>query len=258
MTDQATRVVPAGWYEDPSDGSRVRWWNGIAWTDHTQQKPELHAAAETLALEASYAASTDAPLVRPRERAVIAATASSWMLGFSPLLFALAFVAAVALGAYVTSSPLVYATLAVPYLAGILWAMLDRRRLRTLGLRGPSVVWSLLGPLVYLIARRARVAGWGQLVTHLLLLAAAGAVAAVGLMTDAAKPLAFGLQVQTELREEFVDSGDATSLTCPAITESLAIGTLYTCQVTMADGTERVLWVSIDSADLDYSYALAL
>lgn len=40
MTDQVTRVVPAGWYDDPEDASLVRWWNGLTWTDHTERKPE--------------------------------------------------------------------------------------------------------------------------------------------------------------------------------------------------------------------------
>jgi hypothetical protein len=39
LTDQATRVVPAGWYEDPASSAHVRWWNGLAWTEHTTLKP---------------------------------------------------------------------------------------------------------------------------------------------------------------------------------------------------------------------------
>lgn len=39
MTDQAIRVVPAGWYEDPASSAHVRWWNGLAWTEHTSPKP---------------------------------------------------------------------------------------------------------------------------------------------------------------------------------------------------------------------------
>ena len=39
MTDQATRVVPAGWYQDPAVTEQVRWWNGLAWTEHVRDKP---------------------------------------------------------------------------------------------------------------------------------------------------------------------------------------------------------------------------
>jgi len=39
VTDQATRVVSAGWYQDPASSAQVRWWNGIAWTEHVREKP---------------------------------------------------------------------------------------------------------------------------------------------------------------------------------------------------------------------------
>ena len=58
MTDQATRVVPAGWYDDPASPTRVRWWNGIAWTEHVADKPsaEDQAAAAARAAEERAAA----------------------------------------------------------------------------------------------------------------------------------------------------------------------------------------------------------
>ena len=43
MTDQATRVVPAGWYQDPALSEQVRWWNGLAWTEHVRDKPTVVA-----------------------------------------------------------------------------------------------------------------------------------------------------------------------------------------------------------------------
>src|SRR5690242_7591712 len=33
MSDQAAAPVPAGWYPDPQDASRGRFWDGTAWTD---------------------------------------------------------------------------------------------------------------------------------------------------------------------------------------------------------------------------------
>ncbi|MEQ1737526.1 MAG: DUF2510 domain-containing protein, partial [Rhodoglobus sp.] len=50
-TDQATRVVPAGWYQDPANPANVRWWNGITWTDHVEPKPVGQQAATAGALE---------------------------------------------------------------------------------------------------------------------------------------------------------------------------------------------------------------
>ena len=30
-----TSLPPAGWYPDPADPTRLRWWNGAAWTEQT-------------------------------------------------------------------------------------------------------------------------------------------------------------------------------------------------------------------------------
>ncbi|MBO0820415.1 MAG: DUF2510 domain-containing protein [Nocardiopsaceae bacterium] len=30
--------MPANWYPDPGDASQVRWWDGQAWTTHTQPR----------------------------------------------------------------------------------------------------------------------------------------------------------------------------------------------------------------------------
>lgn len=49
MTDQATRVVPAGWYQDPALSEQVRWWNGLAWTEHVRAKPKATAATASAA-----------------------------------------------------------------------------------------------------------------------------------------------------------------------------------------------------------------
>lgn len=32
----AAAPVPPGWYQDPADPSRRRWWDGTAWSDHTE------------------------------------------------------------------------------------------------------------------------------------------------------------------------------------------------------------------------------
>lgn len=52
-TQQTTRVVPAGWYQDPADDTKVRWWNGLTWTEHVEVKPagQGAAAAGALAIE---------------------------------------------------------------------------------------------------------------------------------------------------------------------------------------------------------------
>jgi len=37
-------TVAAGWYDDPSDTGKFRWWDGARWTDHVQLKPSASPA----------------------------------------------------------------------------------------------------------------------------------------------------------------------------------------------------------------------
>jgi hypothetical protein len=39
------KQLPAGWYVDPSDAHRYRWWAGDQWTTHTRDKTEVDIAA---------------------------------------------------------------------------------------------------------------------------------------------------------------------------------------------------------------------
>lgn len=313
MTDQATRIVPAGWYEDPASPAHVRWWNGLAWTEHTAPKPvtppptppqsgwsdaattttgsttidPVTAAriAEARELERQYGISTDEHQVLTQtasadvddtatfrrswhdepepELEPPTATASAWLIALWPVLTLLALVVAGYLAFYISFEPsvagvpLVLGLAAVPYLLGILWAVTDARRLRRLGERPASPGWSLLGPFVYLVARRTRVRGGGPLALFvvLVLLAAGGPIAAIA--TGAAKPVITALDIQQTISSDYLGSGRAERVTCPFLIESTAVGRIYTCSATLADGTRKTVFVSIDSFDGDYSYALS-
>ena len=57
MSDEAQTQQPAqGWYPDPNDASRLRWWDGSAWTDHTHGGDEAGAQAAAATPAASQAA----------------------------------------------------------------------------------------------------------------------------------------------------------------------------------------------------------
>ncbi|QEO10297.1 DUF2510 domain-containing protein [Protaetiibacter larvae] len=256
MTDQATRVVPAGWYEDPADAEQVRWWNGIAWTDHTQPKPTSAADAETAELEKRYSES-GAPPVRVRVRNVSTSTTSSWLVAFTPILFALAAVVAIIVPFYSTLGSELWALLLVPYLLSVLCAFLDVRRLKRWGLKPPAAIWALLGPL-YLVVRKFTVAGWGQLVALVVLLVGLGGVGFAVSSTELGKPITLALTVQSTIRSELVGSGEALDVACPPIADSTAVGTVYTCDVTLATHAHKQLLVSIDSDKGDFSYTYSL
>ncbi|GAB3407994.1 hypothetical protein GCM10027515_24660 [Schumannella luteola] len=39
MTDLAVRLPVAGWYKDPANAERLRWWTGETWSQHTIERP---------------------------------------------------------------------------------------------------------------------------------------------------------------------------------------------------------------------------
>jgi hypothetical protein len=345
LTDQAIRVVPAGWYEDPASSAHVRWWNGLAWTEHTTLKPtapprpqpvaeqgasqnqqghsyldayaqraetvttatgSVHTAetlariAEARELERQYGISTaehdvivraatagaaeeqstrvntyvDTGPTRAAHRALQTATddydsddertstASAWFIALWPLLTLVTAVVAAYVYFYVTPGPnvagipIIAGVLLLPLLLTLLWAATDARKLRQRGHRPASPALALLGPLVYLIARRARVAGSGPLVTLILLTLAVVGGPAAAYLTGAAAPATKALQIQQAIRADLVESGQLASVTCPVFVESLAAGTLYTCNGTLADGSAKRVWVSIEDSAGTFAYAL--
>lgn len=290
VTDQATRVVAAGWYEDPASAAQVRWWNGVEWTDHTREKPASpqqqttatpdFGADQVRELERQFlyggdaaaqaAAETNADGTRGRrprrsieaDRARIygahTTTGSVWLIALSPLLVVVVAIAVGYFYFYVDPQPLVLAAGAIPILLGLLWAITDSRKLRDWGNDAASGVWALLGPLVYLIARRIKVKGSGPLAAFLVVTALTIAVPATAYAFEVTKPITAALSIQSTVRADYVGSGQATSVTCPPFAEATTVGAVYTCDATMATGEIRHIIVSIDSADGDFSYAFAL
>jgi hypothetical protein len=46
MSEQSSGQSPAqGWYTDPHDAARLRWWDGAAWTDHVHPPTGAETAA---------------------------------------------------------------------------------------------------------------------------------------------------------------------------------------------------------------------
>jgi hypothetical protein len=290
VTDQAIRVVAAGWYEDPASSTHVRWWNGVAWTDHTREKPATAPQSTTVTpdfgadqvreLERQFLYGGDAAAQaaaepradgtrgrRPRrsieaDRARIygahTTTGSVWLIALSPFLAVVVTIAVGYFYFYVDPQPLVLAVGIMPLLLCLLWAITDSRKLRDWGNEAASGTWALLGPLVYLIARRIKVKGSGPLITFLVVAALTIAVPATGLVLGTTKPITAALNIQSTVRADFVGSGQATSVTCPPFAEATTVGAVYTCDATMADGELRRILVSIDAADGRFSYALAL
>lgn len=350
MTDQAIRVVPAGWYEDPASSAHVRWWNGLSWTEHTAIKPtpqpqpvattyaddfadrrfgdgyagnsgvtagattaeHLTAAdqvttstgstqtpemlariAEARDLERQYGISTEENDVimravqkghtdssaassaasdyrpwnaepEPEYEEPGTLTASAWFIALWPLLTLVAAATAAYLAFYVMPEPsvagvpLVAGIVLVPTLLTLIWAAVDARQLRSRDFEPASPALALLGPLVYLIGRRTRVKGSGPLVTLIVLtlLAVGGPVAAY--LTGSAVPVTKAVEIQQTVQADLVGNGRLASVSCPVLVPELDRGSLYTCDGVLPDGGSKLVWVSIDTAEGVFSYALAV
>jgi len=79
-----------GWYPDPADASRLRWWDGAVWTEHTANQPtdaprSAHVPPVTVA--------EPSPIVQPERTGRQALEA----IVFSAVFIAIAAVAAFAL-----------------------------------------------------------------------------------------------------------------------------------------------------------------
>jgi hypothetical protein len=58
MTEQSSGQSPVqGWYTDPHDASRLRWWDGASWTDHVHPPAGGEPAAAAQAPQAATPAS---------------------------------------------------------------------------------------------------------------------------------------------------------------------------------------------------------
>lgn len=306
-TEQTTRVIPAGWYQDPADDAKVRWWNGMTWTEHVEVKPSHQGAAvagalaiestpspitaeqreaEARELERQYSLSAGGGLDRMTRRASMeldhrgpdtgtipiqgvaaprkpakTATASAWLLAAIPLISILLTVVAGYVYFYVTPTPLVAAIAVVLFVIQFLWAVGDARALQARGLKAPSPLLALalpiVGALVYLIARRRGVDGSTPIVAFIALLVLVVGLPAALLFTGNAATYTKALEVQQAVRADLVGSGTATSVTCPPVLDSVAVGSIFTCDAVLADGSTAHVWVSIDNAAGDFSWALA-
>lgn len=318
VTDQATRVVTAGWYQDPATSQQVRWWNGVAWTEHTREKPgaaqaaigqsatagataigtasnqptetheqriasarELerqfgigtgeiqaprtltagpaqHAPAAAGATEVEHLGAFGQP-ASIHKTAARASTGAAWMIALSPLLALVIGIAAAYVYFYVIATAFVFViAAAIVYLLCLLWAVGDSRTLKARGFAPPSPALALLTGLGYLIARRVRVPGTGPLAMLIVVGIVTFGSLPVASMLGQTQGLTNALNIQRTISADYLSHGKAVQVNCPPFVDAAKVGTLYTCDATMATGIHRTVWVSIDSDDGKFSYSFGL
>lgn len=175
-------TTPAGWYKDPADATRLRWWDGTQWTSTVQNAPVPAPSAQpapvvSQAPDASGAGGAAGGAYVPFQRSAqieqatnsrgLAYTGPMWWISAQPIW---GVVTQVMLFALVTAFGSVPAAILVPgylvlnlvllaVLVGLAFA--DRSALLRGGNQSAaSPWWMLLSPLVYLILRARQVALW--------------------------------------------------------------------------------------------------
>jgi Protein of unknown function (DUF2510) len=195
-------------------------------------------------------------------------TPGSWLLAFSQLIVLVAVVLfivfdssaiAAARGSAVPNGPLLYASFAVEVgllALQLLFAAMDRRKLRSLGyLQTASIWWVLLvPPLIYLIMRGVAVSrevrrGFGPLIAYVAVYAG---IIVLSIIAAVAIPLFLHTTVGATSSTEFASSlqtgldekGGHFSVTCPP-TIPTAIGATFSCTATDAAGSAHVLAIQV-------------
>lgn len=301
MTDQATRVVSAGWYQDPAMAEQVRWWNGVAWTEHVREKPSIAQAApassvtlRTTEAAGAEAAATESTATETSQQRVASArdlerqfalgssdrhivsgqttrraaehraaghasTAAAWMIALSPLLTLVLGIVAAYVYFYVLATPIVFViAVAVPYLLCLLWALGDGRTLKDRGFRPPSPAFALLTGLGYLIVRRVRIPGFGPIAMFLVVAVLAFGSFPLASAMGQMQGLTNALNIQRTISADYLTNGKAVQVNCPPFVDATKVGTLYTCDATLATGIHKTIWVSIDGANGKFSYSFGL
>lgn len=225
--ESATSFIPA----NPANA-------GTAGTTVEQQWPGAEGARQHLVTE------------------IPTSTGPAWILTLLPLYTLMAGLILLLSGAgQPPSSVLLTVIFGLPYVAGIVLAILDWRALRAAGIQQPaSWAWSFLTVLVYLVARLTRTVresgtGFGPLLTFLVLglsLVVAN-VAVPGLVIQLA-PATFSHQAEVSIAQSATILGTTLAATCPT-TPPLIPQQSFVCRAHKPGGRTYNVTVSLQRSN---------
>ncbi|MES2170943.1 MAG: DUF2510 domain-containing protein [Actinomycetota bacterium] len=235
-----------GWYSDPAGSGSLRWWDGFAWTDHlldpgdppAAQQPVHVAQPAYVPMQSSMQYGTRRePTVERTPTAT--ATTAIWILALYPFFYYAAVWAIIAATNAIAPVPLGILILVAFVLV---WAMAlwDHSALEARGIRASSVLWMLLSPIGYLIARRMRLKKLGIKadapgnVFVISLLAGVGlafvvAPPIVEHAADTASITAFQTQISAALDQQ---TGTTWTVACPQDAPVETVNAVFTCHAT--------------------------
>jgi hypothetical protein len=183
-------------------------------------------------------------------------TVPAWLLTLLPIYMLLVGMMVLLGGTEAAFAPVtVGLVVGVPWVAGLVLAILDRRALRHGGMERPAHwLWALLGAPVYLLARlvatvREAGNGFGPVLTYLVLaLVMAGAVIAVpGLVMELA-PASFAAEAERSVADDARSLGADLEIDCPDTPPLLVQGS-FQCAATDADGKTFQVSVSLQRSN---------
>ncbi len=200
-------------------------------------------------------------------------TLGAWALALMPIVIGAALAAVVMLVVLPDPSVLLMTSAVLLAVAGIgvgalvwtiLFAALDRRRLRTLGHdRRPSVLWAiLLGPVAYFLARIVALRDSGRraaapLVGYILALVLVGVGAGVAVGAGAASLTGISAigGIESSLESSLAEQGMPYAVMCPSGIE-LVQGAVMTCEARDDIGVAALVEVTITDPAGEFSYRM--
>jgi hypothetical protein len=184
------------------------------------------------------------------------ATVPAWVLTLIPVYMLLVGMMVLLSGTDASFAPITAAlVLGVPWLAGVVLAIIDRRMLASNGMQWPAHwAWSILGAPVYLVARldatvREAGSGFGPALTYLSLgLFTAGAVVAVPGLVMSLVPASFSVEAERSVVADARSLGIELQVDCPE-TPPMLVQQSFVCRATNSDGDSHDILVSLQRAN---------
>jgi hypothetical protein len=183
-------------------------------------------------------------------------TVPAWVLTLLPVYMLLVGMMVLLGGSDASFAPVTIAlVVGVPWLAGIVIAIVDRRALARGGMERPAHwLWAILGAPVYLIARlvatvREAGTGFGPVLTYLVLaLVMAGAVLAVPGLAMELAPAAFSAEAENSIVDDGRSLGTELTVDCPE-TPPLLVQQSFSCTATNEEGKTFQVLVSLQRSN---------
>lgn len=243
MTDIIT--PQAGWYPDPTDSRAYRWWSGGAWTDHLTAAPTAEAVWSSNSGQPVAVGADAFEFTEQGANPFMSSFEEPWSNSIRPAEknrtgIVVVVIGLLAVAGYLGSMALGYSTVfsLIPALLGLIAAVPAFRRSRV---TGDGLAISLLGVVL---------SGAGGVLSALPLLPLLLGLPSAAEVTSTTNVIKETIGFHTKVQNEIVagatkDFGQtATAAACPsdALPES---GSTFTCTETLADGTSKILTVTV-------------